>query len=288
MKPLLPAIYQPQSWIDDNPVDIDGRVEFDAASAFMSMSPEQMLFVANEILKGRHDIDDLAVGVSDHNGPFLVTVDEDDFEAFLALHGVYARYVKLTGEMLAGMKHAEPTTKMLKADFIPGVDAHTIVPEFKEMGYDDFGFFCWDRHDLNAWHAQMPEASIEEVLAGEPKSIFIKSDADGFWVSVEESYRSSSYPSLSLAMIAGDEIMVEAEKKLLPKIAEQLGIDLVDFDITIKEDMIQVSPKDDEDPTLWISSDGITLFVVEQNTNFPDLQKGIEGLKAAMAPAPSL
>lgn len=91
---LLPAKFQPQAWVGDNAVDVDGAFEFDAAEAFYDLSPAKMAFVAKEIFAGRHDIDELIAGNHDalghaQGGPFTVSVEPGDLFRFLAAHGIF-------------------------------------------------------------------------------------------------------------------------------------------------------------------------------------------------------
>jgi hypothetical protein len=67
------ARYQPQAWVNDYAMDIDGACEFDVTEAILKMPREKALAIRDD----DYDSDNLAIeaGVrGDHNGPFYVAV----------------------------------------------------------------------------------------------------------------------------------------------------------------------------------------------------------------------
>lgn len=98
--PSLMAIFQPQEWINDNAVDSGPDIEFDAGTALLAMSADQLRRVYQESRKlyGR-DLDLVAEkaglvmnaeGCADgHDGPFTVDIATDDIVKFFADLGTY-------------------------------------------------------------------------------------------------------------------------------------------------------------------------------------------------------
>jgi hypothetical protein len=87
--PSLDARFQPQQWIRDNAEDSGPGETFDAAEAVLSLSAEQVRYIDAQVSRpsGR-DLDEIAyaaglVGKDAHDGPFVVSIDEDDWKAFL-------------------------------------------------------------------------------------------------------------------------------------------------------------------------------------------------------------
>ena len=91
----LKATFQPQEWIHDNAVDSDRSHTFDAAPAILKLDVPALRQVAAEIARGGHDIDIIAEhsglvgsGEGQHDGPYYVDIDEDDFTEFMHSVGV--------------------------------------------------------------------------------------------------------------------------------------------------------------------------------------------------------
>lgn len=76
--PRVIAHFQPQAWVDDNAIDIDGAYEFDVTKQIEQMGRE----AAEKIRDGDYSSDDLWHVHCDqhpgdhHDGPFIVTVEE--------------------------------------------------------------------------------------------------------------------------------------------------------------------------------------------------------------------
>lgn len=56
----LSATVQPQTWIRNVAVDAGPSIDFDAEEAMLGLPSARFASIAEEILAGRHDIDDLA------------------------------------------------------------------------------------------------------------------------------------------------------------------------------------------------------------------------------------
>ena len=85
--PRVVARFQPQAWINDNAIDIDGAYEFDVTKQIQQMGREAAL----EIQDGDYSSDDLWHVHCDqhpgehHDGPFRVTVQDSIRDYFEAL-----------------------------------------------------------------------------------------------------------------------------------------------------------------------------------------------------------
>lgn len=81
----VPATFRPQTWIDDNVVDIDdGLVEFNAIRELAKLG----LITVSQMFANGRDFDCLANQLPEfkaHNGPFEVDIDEGDALLMVAL-----------------------------------------------------------------------------------------------------------------------------------------------------------------------------------------------------------
>jgi hypothetical protein len=92
---VLPAFAQPQIWVDDNAVDGDAMIHFDAEPHLLVLSANSFSMVAAEILNGGHDIDDVGLQepavqewLKENAGAtFYCEVDRHAFAAWLSSHG---------------------------------------------------------------------------------------------------------------------------------------------------------------------------------------------------------
>jgi hypothetical protein len=94
--PRLMATFRPQAWINDQAVDTDGRVPFDATGALLALPLERI----RSFQEYNHDSDDLAAGLparEDHSGPFEV---DTDIDGWLEANGLHGSRVALTKEHL--------------------------------------------------------------------------------------------------------------------------------------------------------------------------------------------
>lgn len=79
--PRLMAVFRPQAWINEEAVDIPGRVRFDATESFLTLDYETI----RKFKEHDYDSDDLLNGADDlpefgaHSGPFEVDVDTDSW-----------------------------------------------------------------------------------------------------------------------------------------------------------------------------------------------------------------
>ncbi len=76
--PRLKATFRPQAWINDNAVDIDGQVEFDATENFLTLDLEEI----RNFTEHDYDSDRLAWDLREaeiHSGPYEVDVDIDEW-----------------------------------------------------------------------------------------------------------------------------------------------------------------------------------------------------------------
>ncbi|NTF23589.1 hypothetical protein G6L37_35030 [Agrobacterium rubi] len=98
-KTTLPAIVQPQIWVNDQATDSGNSIAFDAQSAMLALSARMFRHVSQQILNDLgHDYDDLALNsnvidewlADNREATFLVTVDEQDFHEWLEAVGLNA------------------------------------------------------------------------------------------------------------------------------------------------------------------------------------------------------
>lgn len=104
----LPATVWPQIWQNDNAVDADSPIKFDAHDSMLELSAFTFNRTAQEVLSGRgHDYDDVALkaGVIDEwlsgseNATFYVDIDAEEFREWL-------EYVGLTEDEAVAMDDA--------------------------------------------------------------------------------------------------------------------------------------------------------------------------------------
>lgn len=84
MRPSVRAIFVPQQWVDDEALEVDGRVAFDVARLFSEMTFKQAL----EALKPggvRDALADALPARRSHSGPFEVRVDEPGLARLVCL-----------------------------------------------------------------------------------------------------------------------------------------------------------------------------------------------------------
>ena len=92
----LPARFQPQVWIKDVANSVGESTGFDAQEALLAQRAPVFRRIAQEILRGGHDYDELAIdaGVTgdwlkpESDRTLHVDVDEDDFRAWLEAAGL--------------------------------------------------------------------------------------------------------------------------------------------------------------------------------------------------------
>lgn len=93
----LPATVWPQIWKNDNAVDADSPINFDAHDSMLKLNASTFNRTAQVVLSGRgHDYDDVALkaGVIDQwlsgskNATFYVDVDTEDFRKWLEFVGL--------------------------------------------------------------------------------------------------------------------------------------------------------------------------------------------------------
>ncbi len=85
--PRLMAVFRPQAWRNDQAIEIDQPVRFDATEKLLQLPAEAI----RDFKHNNYDSDDLAEDLPErqtHSGPFEVDVDLD---AWLETHGVTAR-----------------------------------------------------------------------------------------------------------------------------------------------------------------------------------------------------
>lgn len=102
MKKSIIASFQPQAWMDDNAVDIDGQEEVDVTQRVLSLSLTQI----HGLQDHRNSTDDLVNGTPvaiEHNGPFTVRVVDSICEFF----GV-GTLSDITDDMLDARRKATP------------------------------------------------------------------------------------------------------------------------------------------------------------------------------------
>lgn len=88
----LKATFQPQEWIHDHAIDSAPSFEFDAAPSLLSLTLDQLRYANENVHKSAgRDLDLVAEGAGligsgkeQHDGPYRVDVDEDEFDAFLS------------------------------------------------------------------------------------------------------------------------------------------------------------------------------------------------------------
>lgn len=93
---MLAATFQPQQWVNDYAVDSGPSREFDAGHALLQLRADTFQYVvAQAHASSGRDLDALAeaaslVGSADgqHPGPFCVSLDEDELDAFLSSLGI--------------------------------------------------------------------------------------------------------------------------------------------------------------------------------------------------------
>ena len=80
MKRII-ARWQPQAWINDYAVDVDGAKEFDVTEKILGMTAEEI----RELRDNRHESDELASGLpeaAEHSDCFYVAVEESILDFF--------------------------------------------------------------------------------------------------------------------------------------------------------------------------------------------------------------
>ena len=77
LTPLI-ATFRPQAWINDQAVDIDGKIEFDATDQFLSLNIDQIHFYRENCYSSDFLADNLNERI-DHSGPFEVDAFIDDW-----------------------------------------------------------------------------------------------------------------------------------------------------------------------------------------------------------------
>lgn len=93
------ATFRPQAWINDNAVDIDGRLEFDITATIEALGREKALELKDNSTESDHlwiDYQRTHPRASDHNGPFVVQCEDAIAEFFET--GVRAMYKRLARE----------------------------------------------------------------------------------------------------------------------------------------------------------------------------------------------
>lgn len=119
----LMATFRPQCWLSDSVIaDVDdGKVEFDATDNILQFTLENV----QNFKEHNYDSDHLAIGLKardDHNGPFEVDVDIDDW---LLKNGIEGGRSTLTQEQWQNLKNkhknnhkneeiADPKVEMVK------------------------------------------------------------------------------------------------------------------------------------------------------------------------------
>ena len=94
--PTLTATFHPQQWVNDHAMDSAPSFEFDAAAALLALTAQQVRFLAAQTReRSGRDLDHLAEaanlvgdGPEQHNGPYRVTLDADELDAFLSAVGL--------------------------------------------------------------------------------------------------------------------------------------------------------------------------------------------------------
>lgn len=93
----LPATVWPQMWVNDNAVDADSPIKFDAHDSMLELNAVTFNRTAQEVLDGRGlNYDDVALkaGVIDEwlsggkNATFYVDIDAEDFREWLEFIGL--------------------------------------------------------------------------------------------------------------------------------------------------------------------------------------------------------
>lgn len=80
----VPAVFNPQAWVRDYAMDIDGKTTFNALPALLDLGFDQ----ASELFKPGNDLDCLSESLKEreiHSGPFEVTMDEADLVTMVCL-----------------------------------------------------------------------------------------------------------------------------------------------------------------------------------------------------------
>ena len=112
--PRLMAVFRPQAWRNDQAIDVDHPVRFDATAKILQRSAEAI----RDFKHNNYDSDDLAEDLparNRHDGPFEVDVDLD---AWLEGHGIMDRKA-LTEEQWAEIRQRyglQPAAREVRDD----------------------------------------------------------------------------------------------------------------------------------------------------------------------------
>lgn len=119
-RPRLMATFRPQVWVNDYAMDLEGKVEFDATTAFLSLKNDRI----RNFEEHTRDSDELAdiCDVTDHGCPFEVDVDID---AWLESLGLSDR-TKLTDDDIDRLRGMFPACEPQAGRYTKSQDSNAI------------------------------------------------------------------------------------------------------------------------------------------------------------------